>query len=266
MLTYFVVVFAALLTALCVAGLLLLLSFFRVDVFDRVWFRSAVVLAAAVLIADVMLFGVPNRRARKRSTVSVTAVAHGSWWELRYATPYGPFTTANELHVPTSDDIDVRVVTGRAHLIVGPALRVGSPLRLHARSDTALFDVGPTHALRLPIVADASFDAWIRQQLEPAVAPATDAERAGRAVFATARCTFCHSVRGVAAAEVPQAPDLTHLGSRRTLAAGLLPNRPGFLAGWVVDAEGLEPGCGMPRNAMEPERLMALLAYLQRLR
>jgi len=61
-------------------------------------------------------------------------------------------------------------------------------------------------------------------------------------------------------------PDLTHLGSRATIAAGLLPNRRGHLAGWIVDSESLKRNSGMPMNAMEPRRLQWLLDFLQELR
>jgi cytochrome c oxidase subunit II len=62
------------------------------------------------------------------------------------------------------------------------------------------------------------------------------------------------------------APDLTHLASRRTLAAGTLPNTRGHLAGWILDPQSLKPGTRMPSNEMRPDELQALLAYLESLR
>jgi len=264
---YFVVVFAVLLALLCVAAALLLLSYLRVEVFDSAWFKASIGIAAVALIADIAVTGQWKPRRAAGGALRISAIAHATWWELRYETPAGSFATANEMHVPPDQTIDVLVVADHPHLLLAP----GSPLsgrflRIRARGDTAAFDVAWRRVLRLQIIADGRFDQWLRDQARPAPAPLNDLEIDGRAVFATARCTFCHTVRGVAEAETPLAPDLTHLGSRRTLAAGLLPNRPGQLAGWVVNAEALKPGCGMPMNAMKPERLRALLAYLGRLR
>jgi cytochrome c oxidase subunit 2 len=61
-------------------------------------------------------------------------------------------------------------------------------------------------------------------------------------------------------------PNLTHLASRRTIAAGTLPNTRGHLAGWIVDPQQIKPGVRMPPNALAPGDLQALLAYLESLR
>ena len=110
------------------------------------------------------------------------------------------------------------------------------------------------------------FDAWLARQRTAAAIPSNSEIARGRDVFFTARCTYCHTVRGVAVAEEALGPDLTHVASRSSLGAGALPNRPGDLAGWVVDAETLKPGCGMPVNNIESRELLALLAYLHTLK
>ena len=79
-------------------------------------------------------------------------------------------------------------------------------------------------------------------------------------------CGTCHVIRGSA---VPgysgTAPDLTHVGSRLTLASGLLPNNTGNLTAWVSDPQHLKPGAKMTVNEMAPEDLKALVAYLESL-
>jgi cytochrome c oxidase subunit 2 len=89
--------------------------------------------------------------------------------------------------------------------------------------------------------------------------------RRGQEVFLTGPCVMCHTVRGtIALATV--GPDLTHLASRRTLAAGTLPNTRGNLAGWILNPQNLKPGTQMPPTLLPPEDLHALVAFLETLR
>jgi cytochrome c oxidase subunit 2 len=81
----------------------------------------------------------------------------------------------------------------------------------------------------------------------------------------TIRCGLCHTVRGTAA-HGRMGPDLTHLMSRRRIAADLLPNTIGNLAGWVADAQAQKPGCFMPTMELSGPELQSILAYLQTLR
>jgi cytochrome c oxidase subunit 2 len=78
-------------------------------------------------------------------------------------------------------------------------------------------------------------------------------------------CVLCHSIRGTDAGG-RVGPDLTHLASRRTLAAATVPNNRGWLGAWVVDPQGIKPGAHMPANDLRAEELQALLTYLQSLR
>jgi cytochrome c oxidase subunit 2 len=76
---------------------------------------------------------------------------------------------------------------------------------------------------------------------------------------------MCHTIQGTRA-NGKVAPDLTHLASRRTIAAGTLPNTRGHLAGWVVDPQKIKPGNKMPPNNLNPDDLQALLSYLESLK
>ena len=102
---------------------------------------------------------------------------------------------------------------------------------------------GYQHAhMQFEVVAEsaADFQQWVRSQLRR---PRRLRRRAVRGLaIVEYRCGLCHQVRGTAAGAV-SAPDLTHLMSRRTLAAGTLLNNPGNLAGWIEDpqAEAREP-------------------------
>ena len=101
-------------------------------------------------------------------------------------------------------------------------------------------------------------------QRQPAAEPREDRARRGRAVFLAQSCAGCHAVRGTNVGV--GGPDLTHVASRRTLAAGTLDNVPGNLAGWVADPQALKPGSRMPRVPLDAGELHALVAYLGTLR
>ena len=80
----------------------------------------------------------------------------------------------------------------------------------------------------------------------------------------TGRCSSCHNIGGTPASGLV-APDLTHLASRKSIAAGTMPMSEGNLYGWVEDAQSLKPGVKMPTLAMEPDKLHAVVAYLETL-
>ena len=109
------------------------------------------------------------------------------------------------------------------------------------------------------------FKAWYDAQLAPAAEPSTSAQKQGRQVFLSSPCVMCHTIRGTDAGS-RVGPDLTHVASRGTLAAGTLENTRGHLGGWVVDSQKIKPGNRMPPNNLEPADLQALLDYLQSLK
>jgi cytochrome c oxidase subunit 2 len=102
--------------------------------------------------------------------------------------------------------------------------------------------------------------------LQRAAAPAPETPAASRGEeLVEYRCGLCHRVRGTDAAAVA-APDLTHLMSRRTLAAGTLVNNPGNLEGWIQNPQNLKPGNLMPNQSLSAAQLSDALAYLETLK
>ena len=86
----------------------------------------------------------------------------------------------------------------------------------------------------------------------------------GRTVFEKYACVYCHAIRGtIAGGQV--APDLTHFGSRLTIAAGTLPNNKGNLAGCIVDPQNVKPGNHMATLQIKAEELQPLVDYLESL-
>jgi cytochrome c oxidase subunit 2 len=117
------------------------------------------------------------------------------------------------------------------------------------------------------IVAQDSgaFAEWWALNESPAREPATEMAAAGRQIFASSLCASCHTIRGVNG-EANQGPDLTHIATRRTLAAATLANNRGNLAGWITDPQAIKPGALMPPAVLTPDSLRSLLAYLESLR
>jgi len=109
------------------------------------------------------------------------------------------------------------------------------------------------------------FAAWAEAQRQSSVPPRTPQQARGRYLIERLPCANCHTIRGTLASG-KLGPDLTHLASRRTLAAGTMPNNRGHLGGWMLDPQSIKPGSLMPPTAMSPESLQAVLAYLETLK
>lgn len=206
------------------------------------------------------------------------------WWEVTYmdATPSHIFLTANEIHIPVGHTVRVELSSADViHSFWAPNL-MGKQDLIPGRENASTFSVdrpgvyreqcsqfcGLQHAhMALLIVAQpqAAFDAWRTAQLAEPLPP-NDAEQAeGRRVFTSKACANCHTIRGTPAAGT-LGPDLTHVGSRQTIAAGMLPMTRGALAAWIADPQTIKPGNNMPMVSLKANELNAVSAYLAGLR
>jgi cytochrome c oxidase subunit II len=243
----------------------------------------AIVLGYTVYSGNVTATPVEASAVGASPHVTVDLVGFQFWWEVRYLEQ--EVTTANEIHIPAGEPVLFRVTSadvihsfwvpqlhGKIDLIPGQTnsiwLKADEPGVY--RGLCAEF-CGQQHAfMHLLVVAQPrdEFDAWIEHQRQPAAEPANDLALAGQQVFMGAACVYCHNVRGLnqEAATESVGPDLTHVASRMTLAAGMLENNRGNLGGWISDPQGIKPGNKMPPTRMSSEEFTALLAYLEDLR
>ena len=77
-------------------------------------------------------------------------------------------------------------------------------------------------------------------------------------------CVKCHTLNG-SGGDI--GPDLTHVGSRALLGAGVLANTPENLARFVQHVQDVKPGVRMPSFATLPaDDVQALVAYLEGLK
>ena len=260
-------------------------------------------LAPAVILAIIAVPTVSTiwREAAEppANALEVLVTGHQWWWEFEY--PESGVRTANELHLPqgrpvvlrmTSDDVIhsfwAPQLFGKRDVILGRTTQLSfTPDSVGTFLGQCAEFCGLSHAnMRLEVVVDApaDFDAWVGQQTAPSVPVDSGAALVARGleVFrairepATNSCIVCHTIDGVSGAAGQLGPSLTHLASRRTIAAGVLENNAENLARWLRDPAEVKPGqgilagdgtvIGMPNVGLTEEEITALVAYLRTLR
>lgn len=201
------------------------------------------------------------------------------WWEIHY--PDNGVITANEIHIPVGVPVQLHLQSADViHSFWVPQLHGKIDLNPYQRNTIQLQadEAGTYHGqcaefcgrqhanMRIFVVAQPAdvFEAWLAAQGENAEEPEDELAQQGQQVFIESECAYCHSIRGVSEGN-NLGPDLTHLASRETIAAGMFDNNRGNLAGWIIDAQQLKPGSLMPTQNLTGEELQALLAYLDSL-
>lgn len=221
----------------------------------------------------------------KPDALVINSVGEQWWFSFDY--PGLGVTTANEVHVPLGREVVIRLqsdnvihsfwvpqitakrdmVPGRVNQIKFTADKTGTYLGQCAEY------CGDSHALmRFRMVVDTpeDFEKWVKAQAAPAVSEGPTAE-AGFAAFQSAGCVTCHSIRGTSAMGV-LGPDLTHVGSRQTIAAGIMDNTAENLTKWILDPADVKPGSKMTdlypedQEAQKMEQVKSIVAYLQSLK
>ena len=213
--------------------------------------------------------------------LTVEVIGHQWFWEVRY--PGTAAVTANEIHIPAgtpvnvvarTDDVihsfwvprlnrKIDMIPGRVNRIELDAARPGV-----YRGQCSEF-CGLEHAdmaFTVTVQPRAAFEAWLARQDQPAAPPAAGTASDGARIFQSASCADCHTIRGTAAAG-RVGPDLTHVGSRATLAALTIPNTPRALYDWITNPQAIKPGARMPAFSSLPASARhALVTYLEGLR
>jgi cytochrome c oxidase subunit 2 len=216
--------------------------------------------------------------------LAVTVTGNQWWWDIVYNADQASNTlhTANELHLPVGVPTHIYLKSNDViHSFWVPSLGGKQDLIPGRDNDitivpqkTGIFRgqcaeyCGVEHAkMNLVVVVESypDFLKWWSHQLKPAYAPNSPLALAGYKYVTTGPCAACHNIGGTPASG-QIAPDLTHLASRRSIAAGTLPMSKGNLYGWVEDPQSLKPGNRMPTIGLEPDQLHAVVAYLETLK
>lgn len=221
---------------------------------------------------------------KPEGALEITVVGHQFWWEYRYTGVEPEVVTANEMHIPTGRDVYLQlegVTDDVNHSFWVPRLAgaqdiiPGRENHILLRADEA--DTywgqckeycGLSHAnMRHRVVAESpdEFEQWLADQQEPAREPPAGLAAQGKEAFLGSACIGCHTVAGTEAAS-SVGPNLTHLASRETFAAGTFPLNEKELTEWVADAPGKKPGVRMPSGVGEmglsDQEVRAIVAYL----
>lgn len=239
---------------------------------------SSVALLAMLVYILVTLESVAAPAVHPQLTITVTA--YDWWWKVDYADDPNParnFSTANEIHIPIGQPVSVQLKSADVvHAFWVPQL-AGKTQTIPGQTNEQWIQAdragvyrgqcsqfcGAQHAhMAFEVVAQttADFNAWRDAQGRAAEAVGGVTVTAGQHLFAE-RCAGCHTIRGTGADGL-QAPDLTHLGSRRTIAAGALTNAPDHLLDWIEHAQQIKPEALMPDIALTAGDAAALSAYL----
>lgn len=254
---------------------------------------ATVIISGAIAITGVILIvltatsyfagkSLANLAAGEPLIIDVTG--HQWWWEIRYenTAPERVLTTDDELHLPAGAPILLKLASadvihsfwvpelaGKEDLVPGREnyLHIVASTPGNYRGPCAEF-CGLQHAhmgLRVIVDEPQQFEAWYERELASAKEPVSDEARLGRDVFLAQPCVTCHKIRGTEA-QGEAGPDLTHFGSRSSVAAETLPNTPGSLGGWIADPQRIKPGAKMPATDLSTVELNAIVAYLEGLR
>lgn len=248
----------------------------------RGWLIGAGVVQPLVLITIVFALTLVAMRAipdEAPDGLAIEVTGHQWWYEVRY--PDAGVVTANEVHIPAGEPVELRLTSADViHSFWVPALAgkidllpdgVNTLVLQADQPGTYLGDCaefcGLQHTLmQIRVIAhdEEGFERWVDEQAEPAAPPQGEVAQRGEELF-MANCAECHTVAGTPASG-REGPDLTHLGSRQTLATGALENTSMSLREWVSDPHTVKEGVDMPATELDGDELEALLAYLEGLR
>jgi cytochrome c oxidase subunit II len=242
---------------------------------------SALVIVGLTLFSYLATHGLASGTA---DPLVIRVRGYQWWWEVTYvdAAADRSFLTANEIHLPVGRPVRIELAAPDViHSFWAPNL-MGKQDLIPGRDNAITFIAdrpgvyreqcaefcGLQHAhMAMLIVAESptSFAAWRANQLADAVASAGAVQEEGGRVFAAKACASCHTIRGTSASGT-LGPDLTHVGSRQTIAAGMLPTTRGSLAAWIADPQTIKPGNNMPMVSLSGSELNAVSAYLAALK
>jgi cytochrome c oxidase subunit II len=250
---------------------------------ELAWTIIPILIVVVLFLATARVLHAVQDAPKPASAVEVTVIGHQFWWEYRY--PKLGVVTANELHIPVSDPVHptptflqllsadtdhsfwIPQLAGKTDLIPNhPNSMWMDPHHKGVFVGQCAQYCGTQHAkmlLRVSVDSPEDFAEWVREQQRPAVADERVA--VGKRVFETTACMNCHTINGTVA-NGRFGPDLTHLMSRSTIAAGAALNTPENLSLWIKNPEAIKRGSLMPAMQLSESDLDALVRYLETLR
>jgi len=235
--------------------------------------------AVVLLIIFVLMVRTMNAAARPPdNAMPIRVIGHQWWWEFQY--PELGIVTGNELYVPVGQPIIAELASDNViHSFWIPRL-AGKIDVVPGQTNTMWFQAdmpgnyrgqcaelcGLQHAnMNFMVVAvpPDQFELWVRRQQQPAVTASGEAAE-GEQLFLNGQCITCHTIAGIQAFG-GLGPNLTHFGSRQTIAGLMLRNTPENLVRWLSDPQAVKPGNKMVIERLSRDEVEALAQYLSSL-
>jgi len=243
------------------------------------WTLAPAVILVLIAVPTIRAVWILDLPSPDPDALEIEVIGHQWWWEFRY--PDFDIVTANELHVPVGRTVSVSLesadvihsfwfprAAGKRDVVPGHRNELWFKVDSAGTYPGACAEFcGESHALMLMrLVAEDTqdFEAWVQRMREPSVEPTAPLALEGRDLFLSSACIACHRIEGTSA-QGAVGPDLTHVGSRQTIAAGVLENTPEEMARWLRAPEAVKPGVLMPNQNLTEEQIEKLVAYLSSL-
>jgi cytochrome c oxidase subunit 2 len=247
-----------------------------------IWVGGVIVpVLILAVIAVLTVQTTASLRAASPDELHIDVTGKLWWWGVRY--PASGIVTANELHLPAGQPVDIHLTSDNVvHSFWVPQLAgkedviPGQPNDLRFTAKTVGTYIGECaefcglqHAhmgFRVVVQTPADFGRWVaRRQIVPSE-PVSDEAAKGATIFDAQACAGCHTIRGTSA-NGKVGPDLTDFGSRPTIGAGALENHQQNLEKWIRDAPAIKPGTAMPSfRSLSEGDIAAITAYLESLK
>lgn len=242
------------------------------------------VLFPVVVLTALLAYGLALmpalRPALPEGSLRIAVSGEQWWWRVRYLPAEGaPVALANEIRLPLGESVEFRLSSpdvvhsfwipalgGKVDMTPGRTTTlVVTPTRTGTFRGACAEYCGASHArmnFLVQVMAPDAFRTWLVSQSEDAVRPQDALAARGAQAFLSNGCGACHAIRGTAA-DGSAGPDLTHVGSRLSLAAGTLPNDVDAFRRWIVSTGTIKPEVHMPAFAMLPDDdIEAIAVYL----
>ncbi len=253
---------------------------------ELAWTVLPVLIVMVLFLSSARVIHAVQDAPKPKNAIEVIVVGHQFWWEYRY--PQYGFVTANELHVPVSDpqrptptfmtllsadtthDFWVPRLAGKTDLIPNhPNSMWMEPHKTGLYIGQCNEYCGTSHALmllRVYVQPRQEFDQWVKAQQQAALSPESLSPEAaeGRKVFERTACIDCHAIAGTIA-DGRFGPELRHLMSRETIAAGVASNTAQNLRTWIQNPGAFKPGARMPAMGLSDQELDEVTAYMMAL-
>jgi cytochrome c oxidase subunit 2 len=243
-----------------------------------IWVGGVVVPAVILFVLGVVTVTTSNAIRKPSShALAIDVTGHDWWWSVTY--PDDRIVTANEIHVPVGQPLDISIRSDDViHSFWVPQIAgkvdaiPGQPNRLRVTVEKAGTYIGECaefcglqHAhMGFSVVAESAgdFERWVTRNQQPAPEPTSDLVERGELVFTSSACAGCHTIEGTTA-QGTRGPNLTHVGTRQTLGARTLPNTSSEMKRWIENPATFKPGVKMPPAELSNDQIEALVAYLQ---